>query len=323
MPVLATLAGTWIGFGQPGGTGALAAGRRVVHVLAGSASPRGAGYDPPPPVEASPSVEPEAPADPNEWPRLNPDASTERAWVLAEGPAYAPTDQRRFVTLTFDDGPFPETTPFVLDMLAAHHIRAAFFMIGRYLDGDDPRAARTRAVAQQVLAAGHIVGNHTHDHVELPGVSRARALAQIDDGAASIEHAVGQRPVFFRPPYGQLDPFLEGASRERGLEIVLWSVAADDMERTDPQEIADAIIERIDYADGGIVLLHDMHWPSVKALKRVLRWLGHHRYDPDKPEVRGYEIVDLYQYLRATAASPQPYGTREELEAARKRAHSS
>ena len=57
--------------------------------------------------------------------------------MLAEGPAHAPDDGRRVVTFTFDDGPFPETTPAILEILAKHRVRATFFWIGRYLDGDD------------------------------------------------------------------------------------------------------------------------------------------------------------------------------------------
>ena len=73
----------------------------------------------------------------------------------------------------------------------------------------------------------------------------------------------------------------------------------------------------LEYSGGGIVLLHDMHWPSVKAFNRLVRWLDTNKWDPKHPDHFGWSIVDLAEYLRATAAAPQPYATREELDKAR------
>ena len=66
-----------------------------------------------------------------------------------------------------------------------------------------------------------------------------------------------------------------------------------------------------------------MHWPSVKAFNRLLRWMENERWDPAHPDHAGYDIVDLATYLKATAASPQPFETREQLEDARKAAQTS
>ena len=139
--------------------------------------------------------------------------SRSRAWLLAEGPART-AGSSRLVTLTFDDGPNPDTTPSVLALLAKHHVRATFFFIGRYLDGGKRRAVAARKAARAIAEAGHIVGSHTHDHNLLTTDTHTQVLDQIDDGIASIEHAIGRRPELFRPPYGQLDAF--GRGRERG-----------------------------------------------------------------------------------------------------------
>ena len=66
-----------------------------------------------------------------------------------------------------------------------------------------------------------------------------------------------------------------------------------------------------------MVLLHDVRWASAEALDKLLTWLGHHRWDPAKPEVVGYQVTDLVGYLRATASHPQPYDDRGALEQAR------
>ncbi len=229
-----------------------------------------------------------------------------RAWLLAEGPAREQASPR-LVTLTFDDGPDPDTTPTVLRLLDKHHVRAAFFFIGRYLDGNKRRAVRSRAVARDVAAAGHLIGSHTHDHELLTTMTHTRVLDQIDDGTASIERAIGRHADLFRPPYGQLDAFGEKAIADRHLGLVLWSVEAGDMQDPDENEVFSHLVEQLDYAAGGLVLLHDVKWPNVRVLARLLDWL----------DAKKYSVVDLPTYFRETRAHPQPYASRKELEDAR------
>lgn len=254
------------------------------------------------------------------WPELNAEASITKAWMVAEGPAYKANTGRRLVTLTFDDGPFPETTPTVLRLLAKQKVHATFFVLGRYLDGDDGRARASREALKQIAAGGHLIGNHTHDHVSLTAVTHTQVLEQIDQGVASIERVTGKRPILFRPPYGNLDAFGQNAVRERGLDLMLWSVEKQDMQREDSHEVFRELVGQIDYKEGGVVLLHDIRWTSIAVLRELLDWLHLHRWDPKKPARRGYEIVDLPTYLREVAASPLPYATRDELERAREEA---
>jgi len=318
LPLVALVVGTWVGLGRPSAKTAGAAGARAVASAAGEAqSARASGV---PPLEHDPpTVNPTAIPDPaRPWPSLNPENRAERAWLVTEGPAHPPGDGRRLVTFTFDDGPFPETAPTLLRILDDYKIRATFFFIGEYLVGSNHRAAETREWARRVVAAGHYVGNHTLTHRALTGLSHAMALAEIDDSAAAIEAATGTRPWLFRPPYGAVDPWLEGALRSRRLELLLWNVDVQDMKRTDPDEIFRSLQEQLGYKQGGIVLLHDVHWPSVKAFNRLVRWLNADKWDSSHPERRGWDIVNLAEYLRATAESPQPYATRDELERARK-----
>jgi peptidoglycan/xylan/chitin deacetylase (PgdA/CDA1 family) len=327
-------AGSWLGLGKPSfdamrGLAARATAGAKAH-MSGSA---------PGDAKAEPDVAPEANEDAASgpsfapfqhdlvgipsmrlWPELNPEASIPKAWMVAEGPAYKPGNGRRLVTLTFDDGPFPETTPSVLRLLAKHRVHASFFVIGRYLDGDSDRAVRSREVLKEVAAAGHLIGNHTHDHVLLTSVTHTQVLEQIDHGAASIERVTGKRPILFRPPFGTLDDFGQEAVRERGLDLLLWSVEKQDMQRADSHEVFRELVSQIDYKEGGVVLLHDIRRTSVDALRELLDWLQLHQWDPEKPSKVGYEIVDLPTYLREVAASPLPYATRDELERAREAA---
>jgi peptidoglycan-N-acetylglucosamine deacetylase len=320
VPALALGLGTWLGLGRPDAQAALQAGAKAVASVTGAAHEMAPNVVPPPPLEKTPETVdvPSLPDAPPPWPRLNPEDTIERAWLVAEGPVHAPTDGRRFVTFTFDDGPFPETAPTVLRILDLHKIRATFFLIGKYLTGDDEHAVETRMWAKRIAEAGHLVGNHTFDHKELGILPRAAALAEIDDSAAAIEKAVGKRPVLFRPPYGELTPFLEGAVRDRHLDLMLWSIDIEDMKKQDPDEMVQDLVQQLEYKQGGIVLLHDMHWPSVKAFNRLVRVLEGNRWDKNHPDHAGWVIVDLPEYLRQTAAAPQPFADRGELERARK-----
>jgi peptidoglycan/xylan/chitin deacetylase (PgdA/CDA1 family) len=329
IPLVALGAGTWLGMGRPdlktmsaASAGAPGAFRSVTRYVTGAAHRAAPDLVPPPPLERAPeTVDASAlPDPPSPFVRLNPDDHAEKAWLIAEGPTHAPTDGRRLVTFTFDDGPFPETAPTVLRILEQHRIRATFFLIGEYLEGTTPHAAETRLWAKRMAEGGHFIGNHTRDHKLLTSLSHSAALAEIDDAAASIERATGQRPNLFRPPYGEVDPWLESALRDRRQELLLWSIDVEDMKKTDPDEIVRELEKQLEYKSGGVVLLHDMHWPSVKAFNRLLRWLESDRWDAAHPEKPGWDIVDLAEYLRATAAAPQPYASREELERARQAA---
>jgi peptidoglycan/xylan/chitin deacetylase (PgdA/CDA1 family) len=311
---ISVAAGSWVGLHPPSELASWAS-REVAHEHAPVAS------EPTPHADAAPdlSAHPDtamAPG-PEPWPRLNPEANMTKAWRLAEGPHRQPGDKRRLVTLTFDDGPFPETTPKVLELLAKYEIHATFFVIGQYLDGEGERARASRAVLRQIVDAGHLVGNHTHDHALLTGVSHTQVLEQIDRGAASIERAIGKKPFLFRPPFGELDDFGQEAVRARQLDVLLWNVEARDMERDDSQAMFRDLVRQLAYNEGGVVLLHDIRWSSVKILKKLLAYLDARRYDPERPKREGYQIVDLPTYLRAVEASPPQQGARDPRGAAK------
>src|SRR5450432_360763 len=132
------------------------------------------------------------PADPNA-----PKKPHHKGW---SGPAAGPTESGDpELIFTFDDGPNPKTTPFVLDTLAKHHIHATFFLVGE--KAANPRAA---PIIERMLREGHIVANHTMTHQDLCRIKDDDLAAHdIDDGKAAIEKAApGWTTVWFRTPYG-------------------------------------------------------------------------------------------------------------------------
>lgn len=165
--------------------------------------------------------------------------------VLCRGPAGA-----RGVALTFDDGPHPEHTPCVLELLERAGFKATFFLIGR-------KAAAHPELVRAIAAAGHLIGVHGHAHDRLLPLRRPSAVA--DDIAAAIaiiEAITGQRPTLFRPPVGLTSPRIERALRQFDLNVVGFSVRAlDGWRGASPKRVVARVVPRL--RDGAIVLLHD------------------------------------------------------------------
>ncbi|ASW57920.1 polysaccharide deacetylase family protein [Plantactinospora sp. KBS50] len=153
------------------------------------------------------------------------------------------------VALTFDDGPDPASTPAFLEVLAAHRVRATFFLLGRMV-------ARSPALAGELVAAGHEVAVHGWSHRNLllrdPGTTY-RDLARARDVIAA---ASGRPPVRYRPPYGVLTGSGWTAARRLGLRPVLWTCWGRDWTATATAGSVLATV-RAGLAGGGTVLLHD------------------------------------------------------------------
>ena len=126
----------------------------------------------------------------------------------------------RKVALTFDDGPDPEQTPRVLDILAAHGAKATFFLIGE-------RAARAGALVRRIAAAGHDLGNHTWSHRSLWLSGPQETGRQVRQGHDAIAQAAGAPPRFFRPPWGMTNLALFAALRGLGTPCVFWTAQTE------------------------------------------------------------------------------------------------
>lgn len=174
------------------------------------------------------------------------------------------------VVLTFDDGPHPDGTPAVLEVLARAQARAAFFMIGEQVQ-------RRPALAAEVLAAGHVVALHGHRHRLQLRLSSDEVDADLRRGAAAIEDATGTGPVWHRPPFGIYSAAGLAYVREAGLRPLLWSRWGKDWRRfTTPGRIAARATAHV--GSGDVILLHDAdfyssknsHLRTVEALKSIL-----------------------------------------------------
>jgi peptidoglycan/xylan/chitin deacetylase (PgdA/CDA1 family) len=154
----------------------------------------------------------------------------------------------RKVALTFDDGPDPEQTPRVLDILAAHGAKATFFLIGE-------RAARAGALVRRIAAAGHDLGNHTWSHRSLWVSGLQETGRQVRQGHDAIAQAAGAPPRFFRPPWGMTNLALFAALRGLGTPCVFWTAQTEGRSPASPGLQVQRARRRA--GPGAILDLHD------------------------------------------------------------------
>jgi len=185
--------------------------------------------------------------------------------------------QQNLVALTLDDGPTPEGTQPLLELLARHDVRATFFLVGR-----DVRLHPE--LARQIVAAGHELGNHSFTHRRLLLRSPAALRRELDDTDAAIRDAGFHGPIFFRPPYGKKLIGLPWVLRQSRRTSVTWSLEPESTPGVAATPEAMAAYVRDHIAPGSIVLLHamidpagtnrralDLMLPAVRA--RGYRWV--------------------------------------------------
>jgi peptidoglycan/xylan/chitin deacetylase (PgdA/CDA1 family) len=177
------------------------------------------------------------------------------------------------VALTFDDGPHPEGTPAILEILDEAGIKATFFLVGEQVQ-------RRPALAAQIGHAGHAVALHGYRHRPQPLLGPGAVEDDLARGADAIVRATGIEPKWHRPPYGLYSQAGLDAARERGLTPILWSRWGKDWRRfTTPERIAARATR--DLRPGDVILLHDAdfysstgsHRRTAEALKLIVREL--------------------------------------------------
>ncbi|MFC6999461.1 polysaccharide deacetylase family protein [Rufibacter roseus] len=164
--------------------------------------------------------------------------------------------------LTFDDGPIPEVTPFVLDQLQQYNAKATFFCVG-------DNVQRHPAIAQQVLEQGHLLANHTFHHVKAWQHSPQKYFAEVEQCQAALESIVGSAPdkKLFRPPHGQLT-WGHLRKLKHKYQVVMWSSLSYDFDASlAPEESLQKTIAVS--GPGSIVVMHDS-LKAEKTLKYVL-----------------------------------------------------
>jgi peptidoglycan/xylan/chitin deacetylase (PgdA/CDA1 family) len=188
------------------------------------------------------------------------------------------------IALTFDDGPNPEWTPKLLEILARHQVRATFFMLGKF-------AAAQPELVRRVAAEGHLIGDHSWSHPKLSNCSATRIEDELKRTRDALEQIIGAPVKFFRPPFGARRPAVFRIARELGLEPVLWNAMTDDWIEPSAEKIAAAIGKKVDAltrsGNAANIVLHDgnhretagKRGPSVAAAGMLVeRYKSTHKF---------------------------------------------
>jgi len=195
------------------------------------------------------------------------------------------------IALTFDDGPNPEWTPRLLDILAKHDVKATFFMLGKF-------ASVHSELVRRVAAEGHLIGDHSWSHPKLSYCPAQRIRDELKRTKDTLEQIVSAKVKFFRPPFGARRPAVFRIARELGLEPVLWNAMTDDWIEPSTEKIAATLSKRVDaMTSRGFavnIVLHDGNFrvavgkrgPSVAAAETIMK-----RYVPT------HTFVTLLQWV--------------------------
>ena len=186
-------------------------------------------------------------------------------------------EEKKYVALTFDDGPSGKYTQTLLDGLDLRGAKATFFLCGY-------RMEQYPALAQRIFDEGHEIGYHGFSHKNMPTMSRRSIAAELMDSQALLPEDCD--PVFFRPPGGLVSDGVRQVAQARNLKLLSWSVDPKDWETENTVKIEQKVLEKV--SDGDIVLLHDMTYSSVKAALNVV----------DALQAQGYRFVTVSELVR-------------------------
>ena len=153
--------------------------------------------------------------------------------------------------LTFDDGPHPVATPFVLDTLKQFNAKATFFCIGK-------NVAEQKEIYQRIMDEGHKAGNHTFNHVNGWKTKDADYITNVAEAAKYIDSKL------FRPPYGRISRFKINLLQKAGYQIIMWDVLSGDFDKEETKEncVQNVLLQA---KAGSIIVFHD----SEKAFERM------------------------------------------------------
>ncbi len=179
--------------------------------------------------------------------------------------------EKKKIALTFDDGPDSEYTPMLLDGLAERNVKATFFVIGK-------QAEAQPEVMERLVKEGHLIGNHTYNHVDIQHMTASAAKEEILKANEIIAKYTGEEPCFLRPPFGS------GSSRlEKEIEMipVLWTIDTMDWSCQNESRICSTVYREVE--ENSIILMHDEYPTTVRAALRII----------DKLQKDGYEFVTV------------------------------
>lgn len=184
------------------------------------------------------------------------------------------------IAITFDDGPHPQNTPRLLDMLKERHIKATFFLVGRSV-------ATWPAIVKRIVEEGHEIANHTWTHPQLNHLKQTSVMNELQKTHDAIVKACGVAPLLYRPPYGAILLGQRKAIHDQfRYPTIVWDV--DPLDWKTPRsssKVHDQVLKQT--KPGSIILCHDIHTETVNAMPATL----------DELIARGYQFATVTQLI--------------------------
>lgn len=175
-------------------------------------------------------------------------------------------DDRKKIALTFDDGPNSKWTPKLLDGLKERNTKATFFLIGS-------SAKENPEIVKRIYEEGHLIGNHTYNHVSLKEGNQEEAEEEIAMTDQVIYEITGEHTAYVRPPFGL---WREGLEQKMQILPVMWNIDPLDWQSEDTGEIVQKVVTEA--REGAIILLHDCYESSVLAALEIVDILTQNGY---------------------------------------------
>lgn len=214
----------------------------------------------------------------------------ERVEKSQKSPTKPANEAQPAIALTFDDGPNPPYTDQILATLQHYNVPATFFVTGI-------QAQKFPGLVWQEHRMGHVVGNHTWSHPQLPHLSPERVRWEIDQTSQAITRATGVRPTLMRPPYGETNAMVRQQEAQANLTEALWNVDPDDWSMPGPDTIVKKVVTAAQH--GSIVLMHDGggdRSQTVAALPFIIETL----------QQRGFRFVTIPQLYAGSSPTIVP-----------------
>ena len=208
--------------------------------------------------------------------------------LLLSGPAARASDvPKKYLALTFDDGPSGELTEALLDGLAERQVHATFFVCGYRIEQFPDTLVR-------IASEGHEIGLHSSCHDYMQKLDKEAVLADLTENMQAVSECCGVRGRLFRPPGGLYSEQLLAAAEELELSVILWSVDPCDWDHAAWDGVLPTVLS--DAHDGGVILMHDLSEHSVRCALQAV----------DRLQAQGYTFCTVSELarLRGTVLAP-------------------
>jgi peptidoglycan/xylan/chitin deacetylase (PgdA/CDA1 family) len=220
------------------------------------------------------------------------------------------------VIFTFDDGPHDIYTKRILDELAARRLHAIFYVVGERVQG--PTSKTRQALVAREVSEGHILANHTVHHVHLCKVEEEKAAREIDLNRTMLEELSGLPVRLFRAPYGDNCDRLQEMLKERGIAHMHWDVDPREWSHGNAERTARHVIGQLRRLRGrAVVLMHDTHLATARALPEILDWIERENQRRSKSGRRTIRVLSGSDLLGEELEQPLAAWARKTGEAAR------